>query len=149
MIYIGHKGFYATRATILYCFWWPGIHSDIHWFVQTCLICQQQLHHVLIPPVITMPVLLFPKVFMDTMQLLPSSGFRFIVQGCCSLSIYPKWCKLCSETARPYMIRSSKISYANGPHSPDNGKAFIKTLKYISHPSHLIQWLQLSCEWTC
>ena len=72
----GHKGLFATRATILDCFWWPGLQADIHWFIQTCHLCQErQLRHVLIPPVVAMPAPLFGKVYMDTMQLTPSNGF--------------------------------------------------------------------------
>ena len=38
----GHKGLFATRATILDRFWWPGLQADIHWFVQTCHLCQER-----------------------------------------------------------------------------------------------------------
>ena len=139
---IGHKGFYPTRATILDQFWWPGLHADIQWFVQTCLICQQrQLRHVLIPPVVAIPAPLFSKVYMDTMQLPPSGGFKFIVQGRCSLSTYPEWRKLRTETAKTLgdwifediLCRWGALSEI----VTDNAKAFIKAVEYLAKKYHI------------
>jgi hypothetical protein len=81
---IGHKRFYATRATLLARFWWPHVHEDISWFVSTCHICQiQQTQKVLIPPIVATPAPLFGKVFIDTMHLPRSAGKKYIVQGRC------------------------------------------------------------------
>ena len=139
---IGHRGFYATRATILDRFWWPGLHSDVHWFVQTCLICQQrQLRHVLIPPVVAMPAPLFSKVYMDTMQLPPSAGYKFIVQGRCSLSTYPEWRKLRSENAKTlgeWIFEDILCRWgALAEIVTDNAKAFIKAVEYLAKKYHI------------
>ena len=89
---IGHKGFYATRATIMERFWWPHMHPDIVWFVRTCHLCQlRQTRQVLIPPVVATPAPLFTKVYVDTMHMPPSNSFKFIVQGRCSLSQWPEF----------------------------------------------------------
>jgi hypothetical protein len=70
---IRHKSFYATRAHIVERFWWPHMHTDIIWFVRTCLLCQQhQTRQVLIPPIVATPAPLFAKVYIDTMHMLPS-----------------------------------------------------------------------------
>jgi hypothetical protein len=89
---IGHKSFYATRAHIAERFWWPHMHADIIWFVHTCLLCQQhQTRQVLIPPIVTTPTPLFAKVYIDTMHMLPSRSFKYIIQGHCSLTQYPEF----------------------------------------------------------
>ena len=85
---IAHKGFYATNALISERFWWPAMRADIVWFIHTCRLCQlQQTQNVLIPPVVANPAPLF-KVYIDTMHLLKSNGYKYIVQGRCSLSHY-------------------------------------------------------------
>ena len=37
---LGHKGVFATMAHISERFWWPFMHDDIKWYVQTCHLCQ-------------------------------------------------------------------------------------------------------------
>ena len=98
---IGHKSFFATRAHIAERFWWPHMHADIVWFVRTCLLCQQhQTRQILIPPVVATPAPLFAKVYIDTMHMPPSRLFKYIVQGRCSLTQYPEFHMLRSETAQ-------------------------------------------------
>jgi hypothetical protein len=95
-----HKGFFATNAIITERFWWPQMRKDIRWFVQTCHLCQiRQVRQVLIPPTVATPAPLFAKMYMDTMRLPASGGFKMIVQGRCSLSHYPEFRALRSETA--------------------------------------------------
>ena len=98
---LGHKGFYATRALVQERFWWPYIHSDIQWFVQTCKLCQErQLRLVHIPPVVAQPAPLFTKVYLDVLHLPPSNKFRYIIQARCSLTHYPEYRALRTQTAQ-------------------------------------------------
>jgi len=98
---IGHKGFYATRALIQERFWWPYMHNDIKWFVQTCKLCQErQLRLVRIPPVVAQPAPLFTKVYLDVLHLPASNRFRYIIQARCSLTHYPEFRALRTQTAQ-------------------------------------------------
>ena len=96
-----HHGDFATRAHITDRFWWPHLTANIAWFVRTCHICQlHQTCNVLIPPVVTTPAPLFAKMYMDTMHLPRSGGFKYFIQGRCSLAHFPEYCSLCAETAK-------------------------------------------------
>jgi hypothetical protein len=46
-----------------------------------------------------MPAPLFSKVYMDTMHMLLSGGFKYIMQGRCSLAFFPEWRILKAENA--------------------------------------------------
>ena len=97
---VGHHGFYATHALLLERYWWPHMAQDIDWFIITCHVCQtRKTQQVLIPPIVAMPAPLFSKVYMDTMHMPPSSGYKFIVQGRCSLIYWPEWAMLIKENA--------------------------------------------------
>ena len=97
---IGHKRFYSTREIITQHFWWPRIKADIVWYLRTCHICQQQqTRQLLIPPVVAMPAGLFSKVYMDTMHLPAAGGFKYIVQGRCSLIFWPEFRMLRAENS--------------------------------------------------
>src|SRR6202044_1200732 len=98
---VGHHGFYATNSLLSERYWWPGLPHDVAWFVRTCHLCQlRTVSQVAIPPVVATPALIFAKVFMDTMHLSPSSGFKYIVQARCSLTHWPEWKMLRQETAK-------------------------------------------------
>lgn len=98
---IGHRGVYSTHAHLIERFWWPSIQDDVKWYIETCHLCQvRQSRNLLIPPVVQPPAPLFAKMYMDTMHLPPSNGFRHIVQGRCSLSHYPEWRMLRQESAK-------------------------------------------------
>jgi hypothetical protein len=97
---IGHKGVYATTELISERFWWPAMQSDIAWFVRTSRLCQlRQTRNVLIPLTVVTPAPIFSKIYIDTMHLPKSGGFKYIVQGCCSLIHYVKFRMLRNETA--------------------------------------------------
>jgi hypothetical protein len=96
---LAHKGFYAIQALITKRFWWPQMGRNIAWFVRTCHLCQiRQVQQVLLPPTVAIPAPLFAKMYMDTMHLPPSSGYKYIVQGRCSISHYPEFKALRSQT---------------------------------------------------
>ncbi len=76
---VGHHGFYATNSLITERFWWPFMAFDISWFVRTCHICQlRRTQNVRIPPTVAIPAPLFAKVYIDTMHLPPSGGYKYI-----------------------------------------------------------------------
>jgi hypothetical protein len=134
---IGHKGFYATRAMIAERFWWPQMQSDIHWFVRTCHLCQlRQSRQVLIPPVVATPAPLFAKIFVDTMHLPTSSGYKYIIQGRCSLTQYPEFRMLRNENARAigdWIFEDILCRWGSLREIvTDNGPALIKSLNYLS-----------------
>ena len=97
---IGHHRVYTTIALLSKRYWWPGMGGDIAWYIETCYICQQQnTQQSFIPPVVMMPAPLFSKVYMDTMHMPSSSGYKYIVQGHCSLIYWPEWAMLAKENA--------------------------------------------------
>jgi Integrase zinc binding domain/RNase H-like domain found in reverse transcriptase len=139
---VAHKGFYATHALISERFWWPAMRADIVWFVRTCRLCQlRQTRNVLIPPVVASPAPLFAKVYIDTMHLPKSNGYKYIVQGRCSLSHYVEFRQLRVETAvtlgewmfEDILCRWGAISEI----VTDNGPQFIKALEYLRKKYHI------------
>ena len=98
---VGHRGFYATNSLLSDCYWWPMMSHDIAWFIQTCRFCQlRKTQQISIPPVVATPAPLFAKVYMDTIHLTPSSGYKYIVQARCSLTHWPEWEMLRKESAK-------------------------------------------------
>jgi hypothetical protein len=96
---LGHKGLYSTRRTLLDRFWWPSLEQDIKWYIDTCHQCQlRQTTKIRIPPTVAIPAPLFRKAYIDTMFMPLASGFRYIVQARCSLTAWPEWRALRSET---------------------------------------------------
>ena len=85
-----HHRDFVTRTQIVDHFWWPNLPADVAWFVKTCHLCQpHQTHNVLILLIVATPMPLFAKMYMDTMHLPKSSGFKYLVQGRCLLLHYP------------------------------------------------------------
>ena len=139
---VGHHGFYATNALLSERYWWPAMAQDVAWFVLTCHLCQlRKTQHVLIPPVVATPAPLFSKVYMDTMPLTPSSGYKYIVQGRCSLTHWPEWEMLRKETAKSlanFILHN--IIYRWGTLLEivtDNGAPFVKAMDYLSKHYHI------------
>ncbi|KAI0045511.1 hypothetical protein FA95DRAFT_1465879, partial [Auriscalpium vulgare] len=97
---VGHRGVFATRPLIGQRFWWPSYEADVLWYVRTCLICQQrQRLQISLPPTVAMPASLFAKIYVDTMHMPPSHGYRYIIQGRCSITSYPEFRLLKEEDA--------------------------------------------------
>src|SRR5271155_2570905 len=139
---VGHHGFFATNALITERYWWPHMSQDIAWFILTCHVCQiRKTQHVMIPPIVVMPAPLFSKVYMDTMHMPMSSGYKYIVQGRCSLIYWPEWEMLCAENAKSlanWILHD--IIYQWGlllEIVTDNGLAFLKALKYLEKHYHI------------
>lgn len=98
---LGHKGFYSTRRTIADRFWWPSLDHDLQWYLKTCHSCQtRSVAKVVLPPTVNIPASLFQKTYTDTMFMPASHGYDRIVQARCSLSAWPEWRMLRTETAR-------------------------------------------------
>ena len=139
---VGHRGFYATNALLIERYWWPAMAQDIAWFILTCHLCQiRKTQQVSIPPVVASPAPLFVKVYMDTMHLPTSGGFKYIVQGRCSLTHWPEWEMLRKETAKTialFILRD--IIYRWGTLLEivtDNGAPFVKALAYLAKHYHI------------
>ena len=139
---VGHHGFYATNALLTERYWWPGMAQDIAWFVLTCHLCQlRKTRQIAIPPVVAQPAPLFAKVYMDTMHLTPSSGYKYIVQARCSLTHWPEWEMLRKETAKTiatFILRN--LIYRWGTLLEivtDNGAPFVKALTYLAKHFHI------------
>ena len=139
---VGHHGFYATNALLIERYWWPAMAQDIAWFILTCHLCQlRKTQHVSIPPVVASPAPLFAKVYMDTMHLTPSGGYKYIVQARCSLTHWPEWEMLRKETAKSiatFILQN--IIYRWGTLLEivtDNGAPFVKALGYLSKHYHI------------
>jgi hypothetical protein len=139
---VGHHGFYATNALLAERYWWPQMAQDISWFVRTCHLCQlRKTQHVLIPPTVATPAPLFSKVYMDTMHLTPSSGYKYIVQGRCSLTHWPEWEMLRNESAKSlarFILHN--IIYRWGTLLEivtDNGAPFVKAMDYLAKQFHI------------
>ena len=116
--------------------------ANIAWFVKTCHICQlHQTRNILIPPVIATPTPLFAKMYMDTMHLLKSGGFKYLVQGHCLLTHFPKYHSLRTETRKTIgdwifkdiLCRWGMLCKI----VTDNGPAFIKVLGYLAKHYHI------------
>jgi hypothetical protein len=138
---VGHHGFYATHALLSERYWWPHMAQDISWFILTCHVCQtRKTQQVLIPPIVAMPAPLFSKVYMDTMHMPSSSGYKYIAQGRCSLMYWPEWAMLHKENASSlgkWILHD--IIYRWGlllEIVTDNGPAFLKALAWLEKHYH-------------
>ena len=139
---VGHHGFYATNALLIERYWWPSMGQDIAWYILTCHLCQlRKTQQISIPPVVAQPAPLFAKVYMDTMHLTPSGGYKYIVQARCSLTHWPEWEMLRKETAKSlavFILRN--IIYRWGTLLEivtDNGAPFVKALNYLARQYHI------------
>jgi len=134
---VGHHGFYATSALISERFWWPFMGFDIGWYVRTCHICQlRRTQNVLIPPTVAMPAPIFSKVYLDTMHLPVSGGFKYITQARCSLIHYPEYAVLRRETNRTvgeFIFKDLICRYGLLLEIvTDNGPPIIKACEYLT-----------------
>lgn len=134
---LGHKGFYSTRRTLADRFWWPSLEQDVKWYIDSCHQCQlRQTTKVHIPPTVAAPAPLFRKVYIDTMFMPPAAGFRYIVQARCSLTAWPEWRALRSETGRTlgsFIFEEILCRWgAVEEIVTDNGTAYIAALDWLS-----------------
>ena len=134
---LGHKGIYSTRRTLLDRFWWPTLDRDVKWYINTCHQCQlRQTTKVRIPPTVPIPAPLFRKAYIDTMHMTPAGGFKYIIQARCSLTAWPEWRALRTETGitigrfifEEILCRWGAVEEI----VTDNGTAYIAALDWLS-----------------
>src|SRR5271156_6402717 len=116
--------------------------DDITWFIHTCHICQtRQTRQNLIPPTVAILAPLFSKVYMDTMHMPNSSGYKYIIQGRCLLIYWPEWSMLTKENSKTlgrWILQD--LIYRWGlllEIVTNNGPAFLKALKYLEKHYHI------------
>jgi hypothetical protein len=139
---VGHHGYFATNALISQRYWWPFMGNDIAWFVKTCRLCQlRKTQNVLIPPTVATPAPLFAKIYVDTMHLPPSNGYKYIVQGRCSLTHFAEFDMLRKENARAigeWIMKDFIYRWGTLVEIvTDNGAPFVKALSYIEQKYHI------------
>ena len=137
-----HHGFFATHTLLSKQYWWPHMADNISWYLQTCHACQtRQTHQVLIPPTVAMPEPSFSKVYIDTMHMPNLSGYKYIVQGRCSLIYWPEWAMLTQETGKTlgkWILH--ELIYRWGlllKIVTDNGTVFLKALAWLEKHYHI------------
>jgi hypothetical protein len=133
---LGHKGFYSTLRALLDRFWWPSLAHDVKWYIKTCHECQiRQTTKVRIPPTVAAPAPLFRKAYVDTMFMPHASGYRYIVQARCSLTAWPEWRALRTETGRTlgaFLFEEILCRWgAVEEIVTDNGTAFVAALSWL------------------
>ena len=88
-----------------------------------------------IPPVIVLPQPLFYKAYMDTFLMPKSGGYRYVTQACCSLTAYPEWQMLRSETGwaiRKFIFEQILCRWgAIGEIVTDNGSPYVLALDWL------------------
>ena len=88
-----------------------------------------------------MPAPLFSKVYMDTMHMPSSAGYKFIVQGRCSLIYWPEWIMLRAENAKAIGLWIlHDIIYRWGlllEIVTDNRAAFLAALRWLEKHYHI------------
>jgi hypothetical protein len=157
---LGHKGFYSTLRALLDRFWWPSLADDIRWYIKSCHECQiRQTTKVRIPPTVATPAPLFRKAYVDTMFMPHAGRFRYIVQARCSLTAWPEWCALRTETGctlgaflfEEILCRWGVVEEI----VMDNGTAYVAALEWLakrygirhirisaynSHANGIVEW---------
>ena len=133
---LGHKGFYSTLRALRDRFWWPALANDVRWYIKTCHECQiRQTTKVRIPPTVAAPASLFRKAYVDTMFMPHASGYRYIVQARCSLTAWPEWRALRTETGRTlgaFLFEEVLCRWgAVEEIVTDNGTAFVAALGWL------------------
>ena len=110
--------------------------EDVAWYVRTCHLCQvRQTRQVLIPPKVAIPAPLFVKIYVDSMYLPVSGGYRIVVQARCSVCHFPEWRMLRRETDKTigdWIYQDLLCRWgALVEIVTDNGAPFVKALRYL------------------
>src|ERR1700683_3858321 len=94
-----------------------------------------------------MPAPLFSKIYIDTMHMPKSGGYRYIVQGRCSISHYVEFRSLRSENAKTlgdWLFEDVLCRWGVLMEIvTDNGPQFVKAVGYLArkyHIHHLGEW---------
>lgn len=99
---LGHKGIFATRTQLVQRYWWPGLESDVEWYVNSCHMCQtRQATLMKIPPVVTHTPSLFHTIHTDVMVMgQVSNKCGLVVNARCSLSSWLEGRPLVKDNAQ-------------------------------------------------
>ena len=85
---------------------------------------------------VAMPAPLFSRMYADTMHMPKSEGYKFIVQGRCSLSGWPEFRKLSKENYKSigdWIFEDILCRWGSLREIiTDNGTPFIKALEYLA-----------------
>jgi len=111
--------------------------EDIKWFVSTCHPCQtQQTHHLHLPPTIPDIPMLFHNIHIDTMLMPIVNKFWHLVQACCALSSWARWCPLQKKDEKTLgdFIFEDILCWWGGMAEilTNNGPAFVAAAGYLS-----------------
>jgi len=139
---LGHKGAWIVLSRLQERVWWPSINRDTRWFVKSCHQCQiRQVRKVLVPPTIAIPVTLFRKAYMDTMRMPRAQGYSYLVQARCSLSAYPEWRPVRSESGKAiaaFIFEEILCRWgALAEIVTDNGTPFVAALEVLREKYHV------------
>jgi hypothetical protein len=100
---LGHKGIWSTTRILSQRFYWPSLEEDVAYWIRHCHECQlRQTTKIHIPPSITIPVSLFSRIHIDTMNF-PAAGKQRVtkvIQARCALTGYPEYVVCKSENLR-------------------------------------------------
>ena len=139
---MGHKGVYTVWSRLTERFWWPHMDRHIKWFVKTCHACQtRSFRKYHIPPIIAEPAPLFRKAYVDTMLMPKAGGYRYIVQARCSLTSWPEWKALKTETGKTigdFLFQEVLCRWgALAEIVTDNGGPFVSALEHLAEKYHI------------
>jgi transposase InsO family protein len=98
---LGHRGIFSVLEVIRARFYWPNMRTDIHHHIKSCHECQiRSLKRLEIPLTISVPTILFAKVYIDIMQMPPAHGYKYIVAAKDDLSGTSEAAPLRNATAK-------------------------------------------------
>ena len=117
-------------------FWWPSLSHNVRWYIKSCHECQiHQTTKIWIPLTVAALASLFCKAYIDTMFMLHALGYRYIVQARCSLTTWPEWHALCTETGctlSAFLFKEVLCCWgAIEEIMTDNGTAFVAALDWL------------------
>ncbi|KAJ7697908.1 hypothetical protein B0H17DRAFT_928040, partial [Mycena rosella] len=122
-------------------FLWPFMADNIKWLIRTCHLRQiRQTHQVLILPTCYVPAPIFAKLYMDTMHMPTSGGFKYIFHGRCSLTAYPEFRMLHCEAGdaiADWIFQNVLCRWGTLVEiGTDNGPPFLKALMHFEKKYH-------------
>lgn len=139
---LGHKGLFSICMRLLDRFWWPMLEHNVKWYICTCHECQVcLLKKIHIPLSVPTPASIFCKAYIDTFFMPKAGGYCYVVHTRCSLSSYPEWHKLLTETSATlgaFIFQEILCQWgALETIITNNGPAFVKALDWLTKKYHI------------
>ena len=98
---LGHRGIFAVKEIIGARFFWPNMRADIYHHIKSCHECQiRSLKRLEIPLTVSLPTVLFSKIYVDIMHMPPAHGYKYIVAAKDDLSGTSEAAPLRAATAK-------------------------------------------------